>query len=276
MKNQKKKTVRDQVMRAVLLFKGKKVSFHLKMLRFRNWNLMVKKILSLLKKQTQPIVILQIQRKKKNHLKFKKRYQKIEKINDYKNKQKISLLKNKKNGRLPQIERMQSDKQRRNQIVIDEKWIMQMLKKKGVSSNFIIPFEQLGPQLKVGEGGYGDVFRSQWLGQDVAIKEYGKNCRFRKKKIADFFQEVIVISNLRHPNVLLYMGVCIHEFKLLMITEYLEGGSLFDLLHKKHSKLSEERKLLISEDIALGMYYLHERKVMHCDLKSSNILIDSS
>ena len=83
------------------------------------------------------------------------------------------------------------------------------------------------------------------------------------------------------------MGVCIHEFKLLMITEfsiflspfnitlrYLEGGSLFDLLHKKHSKLSEERKLLISEDIALGMYYLHERKVMHCDLKSSNILVN--
>ena len=82
------------------------------------------------------------------------------------------------------------------------------------------------------------------------------------------------------------MGVCIHEFKLFMITEfyyylfffysffrYLEGGSLFDLLHKKHYKLTEERKLLISEDIALGMYYLHERKVMHCDLKSSNILV---
>ena len=59
----------------------------------------------------------------------------------------------------------------------------------------------------------------------------------------------------------------------LLFNRYLEGGSLFDLLHKKHAKLAEERKLLISEDIALGMYYLHERKVMHCDLKSSNILV---
>ncbi len=59
-----------------------------------------------------------------------------------------------------------------------------------------------------------------------------------------------------------------------MITEYLEEGSLFDHLHKKKTKFNEERKLLILEDIALGMSYLHKKNVLHCDLKSSNVLID--
>ena len=61
-----------------------------------------------------------------------------------------------------------------------------------------------------------------------------------------------------------------------MITEYLEGGSLFDLLHKEHIKLTEEKLVLLVEDIALGMSYLHGRGVLHCDLKSGNILIDSN
>eukprot|EP01016_Furgasonia_blochmanni_P039533 TRINITY_DN4927_c0_g1_i2.p1 TRINITY_DN4927_c0_g1~~TRINITY_DN4927_c0_g1_i2.p1 ORF type:complete len:109 (+),score=21.08 TRINITY_DN4927_c0_g1_i2:21-347(+) len=57
---------------------------------------------------------------------------------------------------------------------------------------------------------------------------------------------------------------------------YLEQGSLFDHLHKKNTKLSEDMMLNICEDIALGMTYLHGRKILHCDLKSSNILIDSN
>jgi serine/threonine protein kinase len=50
-------------------------------------------------------------------------------------------------------------------------------------------------------------------------------------------------------------------------------GSLFDHLHVKHTNFTEEMLLNISEDIALGMCYLHGRGVFHCDLKSSNILV---
>lgn len=50
-------------------------------------------------------------------------------------------------------------------------------------------------------------------------------------------------------------------------------GSLFDHLHLKHTNFSEEMLLNICEDMALGMCYLHGRKVFHCDLKSSNILV---
>lgn len=61
-----------------------------------------------------------------------------------------------------------------------------------------------------------------------------------------------------------------------MVTEFMDEGSLFDHIHKQKTYLDEERTILIVEDIALGMAYLHGRKVLHCDLKSSNVLIDSN
>jgi len=74
------------------------------------------------------------------------------------------------------------------------------------------------------------------------------------------------------------MGVCFSKQQYLMINEYLGEGSLFDHLHKKTppTPIDDERMFLIVEDIALGMAYLHGRKVLHCDLKSSNVLIDSN
>lgn len=80
-------------------------------------------------------------------------------------------------------------------------------------------------QKKIGEGGYGDVYSGKWLGQDVAIKHFGKSyTKFHKKRFTDFIKEVVVISNLRHPNILLYMGVCINYPRFdcpnyLMLTE---------------------------------------------------------
>jgi tRNA A-37 threonylcarbamoyl transferase component Bud32 len=131
-------------------------------------------------------------------------------------------------------------------------------------------------QDKIGEGGYGEVFKGTWLGQDVAIKFYGKKKSRNKARIdADFLKEVEVFSRLRHPNILLFMGVSVTpQYKGLLITEYLEGGSLFDHLHKRGTKFTEERLINIALDMALGMNYLHAKKILHCDLKSSNILLD--
>ena len=90
----------------------------------------------------------------------------------------------------------------------------------GIGLNFLIDYKELEFMEKVGEGAYGEVYLGKWLGQEVAIKEYGKNySRFHKKKVADFIKEVEVISNLRHPNIVLYMGVCINFSKYFMITE---------------------------------------------------------
>lgn len=57
---------------------------------------------------------------------------------------------------------------------------------------------------------------------------------------------------------------------------FLEGGSLFDHLHKKSKKFDDNQMIDIALDIALGMNYLHGQKILHCDLKSSNILVDNT
>ena len=73
------------------------------------------------------------------------------------------------------------------------------------------------------------------------------------------------------------MGMCIYDNEYAMITEFLSNGSLFDYLHQHsaYKDLSDDRIFYIVKDIALGMTYLHGKKYLHCDLKSSNVLIDS-
>ena len=58
------------------------------------------------------------------------------------------------------------------------------------------------------------------------------------------------------------------------MARFMEGGSLFDHLHRDNMKISDDKLLEICEDIVLGMTYLHSRHILHCDLKSSNILVN--
>lgn len=77
--------------------------------------------------------------------------------------------------------------------------------------NFLIPFDELFFDSKtdlLGSGGYGDVFSGNWAGTTVAIKKFGKkNCLSSQKAIKDFVKEIEVVNSLRHPNIILYMGV---------------------------------------------------------------------
>lgn len=56
--------------------------------------------------------------------------------------------------------------------------------------------------------------------------------------------------------------------------EYMEGGSLFDYLHIKGYKLTESKIVQICRHVAIAMCYLHSKDIVHCDLKSSNLLLD--
>jgi len=82
---------------------------------------------------------------------------------------------------------------------------------------------------------------------------------------------------LRHPNIVLYMGVSIdyqQQSCLYMITEFVSKGSLFDLLHQRKVVLDDSRIIKITQQIAVALLYLHSRQLYHCDLKSQNVLIN--
>jgi len=129
---------------------------------------------------------------------------------------------------------------------------------------------------KISEGGSGEMYVGLWCGTRVAVKklkvnEFGSN----KKVQQEFQQEVEMLSQLRHPNIVLFIGACTSSPHLWIITEFLAGGSLYQLLHsgKLSSKLELPHLLQLAKEIACGMNYLHKSKIIHRDLKSPNLVV---
>jgi serine/threonine protein kinase len=58
-----------------------------------------------------------------------------------------------------------------------------------------------------------------------------------------------------------------------MVTEFVSRGSLFEILHQRRQHLDDYRILAIAKQIAMALLYLHSRKILHCDLKSQNVLL---
>ena len=147
------------------------------------------------------------------------------------------------------------------------------------SLNFFINYDEIKKEkTKVGEGGMGYVSLGEWQGKQVALKKIkfkynGKGNNYLLKK---FINEINIIASMRHPNILLYMGTTLDGNNYYMITEYLPKGSLYDYLHNKKKTLTEKQKIKIAFQIAIAIQYIHSRKILHCDLKSSNVLLDEN
>ncbi|XP_054783141.1 U-box domain-containing protein 51-like isoform X2 [Prosopis cineraria] len=130
--------------------------------------------------------------------------------------------------------------------------------------------------LKIGEGGYGPVFRGMLDHTVVAIKVLRPDIASGEKQ---FFQEVEVLSTIRHPNMVLLLGAC-PEYGCL-VYEYLENGSLEDRLFQKDNTppIPWKLRFQIAAEIATGLNFLHQTKpepLVHRDLKPANILLDKN
>ncbi|KAI3677200.1 hypothetical protein L1987_86822 [Smallanthus sonchifolius] len=145
---------------------------------------------------------------------------------------------------------------------------------------FVIPWTDMVLKEKIGEGSFGTVYRADWNGEDVAVKTLSLEQDFHPEKFNEFWQEVAIMRSLRHPNIVLFMGVVTQPPNLSIVTEYLPRGSLFRLLHKPGPKktLDERHRLMMAFDVAKGMNYLHKRNppIVHRDLKSPNLLVDEN
>ncbi|KAK9058916.1 hypothetical protein SSX86_023764 [Deinandra increscens subsp. villosa] len=123
----------------------------------------------------------------------------------------------------------------------------------------------------------GTVYHALLYGSDVAVKIFNKQ-EYPDDMIVSFRKEVFLMKRLRHPNILLFMGAVISPLHLCIVTEFLPRGSLFRLLQRSTTKLDWRRRVHMAMDIARGMNYLHhcQPPIIHCNLKSSNLLVDKN
>ncbi|KAG6494117.1 hypothetical protein ZIOFF_049136 [Zingiber officinale] len=128
---------------------------------------------------------------------------------------------------------------------------------------------------KIASGSCGDLYRGSYLGQDVAIKIIRSNL-LNDSLLQEFQQEVFILKNVQHENVVRFVGACTKPPQLCIVTEYMQGGNLYDYLHKQHNILELSMLLKISIDVCKGMEYLHNNNIVHRDLKTANLLIDSN
>lgn len=137
-----------------------------------------------------------------------------------------------------------------------------------------IPFSELTVCENIGGGGVALVHRGIYRKNSVALKTLF-DPRVDEALKQDFMDELLVMSKLKHPNVVSLIGACLEPPNLCMVMELCDF-SLHHLLHNTNTCLSPQQLTRIATDIANGMRFLHSRKpaVIHRDLKSANVLLD--
>ncbi|CAK9312911.1 unnamed protein product [Citrullus colocynthis] len=135
--------------------------------------------------------------------------------------------------------------------------------------------EFFSESLKIGEGGYGPVYKGYLDHTPVAIKVLRPDAAQGRSQ---FQQEVEVLSCIRHPNMVLLLGAC-PEYGCL-VYEFMAHGSLDDCLFRRRENskpLSWQRRFKIAAEIGTALLFLHQTKpepLVHRDLKPANILLD--
>lgn len=167
-------------------------------------------------------------------------------------------------------------------------------------SSLYVDFEEIEMVEKIGAGAFGEIYKCQWRGTNVAAKciKSGKIQKFWAAKqshiqedeslsssamlaaLTDFRMEVGILRNLRHPNICMLLAYSATEDFEVMISELMQC-SLLDMLksHILHgTHLPKETQFFYAKQLAQGMNYLHTCKppIIHRDLKPANLLIDNS
>ncbi|MED6167510.1 hypothetical protein PIB30_003482 [Stylosanthes scabra] len=145
-------------------------------------------------------------------------------------------------------------------------------------SRIAMATNNFSPNNKLGEGGFGPVYKGILDdGQEIAVKRLSSSSG---QGLNEFKTEVKLIAKLQHRNLVKLFGCCIQQEEKLLIYEYMPNKSLdyFIFDHERRSALDWSKRFNIIRGIAKGLLYLHQDsrlRIIHRDLKTSNILLDT-
>jgi len=134
---------------------------------------------------------------------------------------------------------------------------------------WVIGLQEVQFQRKIGAGSAGTTYAAEWRGAQVAVKVAG----YSGASMDGWRAEVDALTRLRHPNIVQYLGCVISPPTYCLVLEFCDAGDLYRALRLP---TPPTLMLRVARAVASGMAYLHRRHIMHRDLKSSNVLLDTA
>lgn len=138
---------------------------------------------------------------------------------------------------------------------------------------------------KIGGGNFGAVYKGEYVGTPVAIKEvliHEDDKEFARKYIE---REVAILRSVRHPNILSFIGICTlnkggrsdsgagFKERVLIVTEWLPKGNLKRYIRDHKAELTWKKRVAMASDISSAMAFLNKKNLIHRDLKPENLLL---
>jgi len=139
------------------------------------------------------------------------------------------------------------------------------------SENKFIKIDNINVKEKLGAGNFGEVYRGDWEGAEVALKKLKS-----AEDYEEFVKEAGVLKNLNHPNVLRLLGIFIDNSGFqYIVTEFMPKGNLLKVVQSDKSILISDL-INMAKQAAAGMTYLESQSIIHRDLALRNLLVTVS